>query len=107
MTDLQDKPRALTPEDAARRAVDQEALLDGEDPDSPHLDDAEHWISVYHELIEFKASVLASSADEIAGLDHKESRGEAKHVDVTILRAELERFRRRMAFWQDRLELLR
>lgn len=107
MKDLQDKAAAMTPEDAALRAVDQDALLEGEDPASPHVDDAEHWISVYRELIEFKASVLGASAGEIADLDHKESRSEAKQVDVPILRAELERFRRRLAFWQARLEQLR
>ena len=107
MTELKPKPSPATPEEAATRAVDQDALLAGENPESPHLDDAEHWVSVYTELIDFKAGLLATSAEHIADFDHEESRGEAKHVDLTILRAELERCRRRLAFWKERLQQLR
>ena len=97
-----------TEQEAADRAVDRSALLDGEDPDSRHLDDAEHWIAVYTELIAFKETVLTSTAEEMADMEHAEARSEAKHVDVKVLRAELDRFRKRLIFWQQRhIELCR
>lgn len=93
---------SMDPEKAVRRAVDGDALLEGEDPLSPHLEDAEHWVNVYRELIAFKRSLLDATHDETAQLEHAESRQEATSVDGTILRAELERFRRRLAFWEER-----
>lgn len=97
---------AMEPKDAVVRAIDQDALLDGEDPTSPHLEDADHWISVYRELIDFKESLLNSSQEDAAQLEHPEARTEATHVDGTILLAELERFRRRLEFWKQRQEQL-
>ena len=92
----------MDPEKAVRRAVDGDALLEGEDPESPHLEDAEHWTNVYRELIAFKQSLLDSTHNETTQLVHSEARDEASSVDGTILRAELERFRRRCAFWEER-----
>lgn len=93
--------------DAAARSVDDDALLEGEDPTSDLVEDAEHWVEVYGELIGYKRTLLGTSAEEIADFEHHESRGEVREVDVVILRTELDRFRRRLAFWLDRLEELR
>ena len=94
-------------EKAAERSVDAEALLEGEDPTSELVEDAEHWISVYQELVAYKQSLLGTSAEEIADFEHAEARGEAQGVDNVILRTELDRFRGRLAFWRGRLEELR
>ncbi|MFN2582982.1 MAG: hypothetical protein ABR498_09615 [Candidatus Dormibacteria bacterium] len=102
MTEIGEERGPGSVEERAARAVKQDTLLEGEDPQSPYIDDAEHWIAVYRELIQFKESVLSSTASELAELEHREARIEAKHVDVAILAAELERFRRRLAFWQER-----
>lgn len=93
---------SMDPENAVRRAIDGDALLEGEDPESPHLEDAEHWVNVYRELIAFKQSLLDSTNHDTKQLEHPEARQEAASVDGTILRAELERFRRRVAFWEER-----
>jgi len=92
---------------AAERSVDDDALLEGEDPSSDLVEDAEHWISVYRELTAYKRTLLGTSAEEIAEFEHHESRGEAREVDVVILRTELGRLERRLAFWLARLEELR
>jgi hypothetical protein len=109
MTDLADRVipiASMEAEEAVSRAIDQDALLDGEDPETPHVEDADHWISVYQELIDFKISLLNATHDEAAQLEHAEARHEATDVDGTLLRAELARFRRRLAFWHDRRERL-
>jgi len=94
-------------QEAAERIVDDDALLEGEDPSSDLAEDAEHWISVYRELIAYKNTLLGASAEEIADFEHRESRGEAREVDVVILRTELGRHERRLAFWLARLDELR
>ena len=37
--------------DAALAAVDEDRLLDGEDPDTPHAEDERRWLAVYTELL--------------------------------------------------------
>ena len=93
--------------DAAHRAVEPSGLLRGEDPDSRHPDDVQHWINAYSELVTFKERVLNKSRDSISDMDNPSSRKEAAEVDVTILRAELARFRERLDFWVNRREELK
>ena len=50
---------------AAERSVDDDALLEGEDPSSDLVEDAEHWIAVYRELVSYKRTLLGTSAEEI------------------------------------------
>lgn len=99
--------RDQAPLKAVIQAVDRDALLEGEDPTSTLTDDAEHWISVYRELISYKESLLDTSAERMDEFRHVESMGEVSEVDGVILASELERFRRRLAFWQKRLDELR
>ena len=91
---------------AAERAVDETALLDGEDPESTHPEDVTHWINAYTELIEFKQGLLDSSRSEIAEMENPNARKEARAVDVTILVAELDRYQKRLRFWTRRGEEL-
>jgi hypothetical protein len=99
--------RDQVPVRAVIQAVDKDALLEGEDPTSTLTEDAEHWISVYRELISYKESLLDTSAEQMDDLKHVESMGEVSEIDGVILAAELERFRRRLSFWQERLDELR
>jgi len=100
-------PQREDARDAARRAVEPNSLLHGEDPDSRHPDDVKHWIDAYSELVDFKEGVLNKSRDEISDMDNPSSRKEAAEVDVTILRTELARFRERLDFWLKRREELK
>jgi hypothetical protein len=95
---------ALDADQAAERAVDETALLDGEDPGSTHPEDVTHWINAYTELIAFKEELLNSSRSEIAEMENPNARKEAHAVDVTILAAELDRFQKRLRFWTRRGE---
>jgi hypothetical protein len=91
-------------DDAAERAVDETALLDGEDPSSRHPEDVIHWINAYSELIQFKEGLLNKSRSEIAEMENPNARKEADAVDVTILVAELDRYQKRLRFWKQRRE---
>jgi len=95
---------ALDADEAAERAVDQTALLDGEDPTSKHPEDVRHWISAYSELIGFKEGLLNKSQSEISEMENPNARKEADAVDVTILVAELDRYQKRLRFWKQRSE---
>ena len=91
-------------DEAAERAVDETALLDGEDPASTHPEDVTHWINAYTELIAFKEGLLNTSRSEIAEMENPNARKEADAVDVTILAAELDRYQKRLRFWTRRGE---
>jgi hypothetical protein len=91
-------------DEAAERAVDEAALLDGEDPGSTHPEDVTHWINAYTELIGFKEGLLNKSRSEISEMENPNARKEADAVDVTILVAELDRYQKRLRFWTRRRE---
>jgi len=97
----------VDPEESAKKSVDSDALLQGEDPKSRHPDDADHWIKAYSELIEYKERLLATSARDRAGMETESARQETAEVDVPILRTELGRYRRRLDFWERRQAELR
>ena len=67
----------------ARVGVAVEVLLPGEDPESSFIDDIEHWIGVYEQLIEVCARLP------------RQSRGR-------VLQGQLRRFRGRLAYWRAR-----
>jgi hypothetical protein len=83
---------------------DPNRLLEGEDPDSTHLDDAKHWVAVYGELLGFKESVVEQAASSAEHLP-EDAQPEAG-ADLTILEAERQRLERRYRFWQGRLAQL-
>ena len=82
--------------------TDPEHRLPGEQDSeaSPLLEDAQHWLHVYGELVAFKRTLLRTA--EV----HKEGAPEAVvqevSTDEALLRSELERLERRHRFWQDR-----
>src|SRR5215472_4609127 len=92
------EPEAM---DAARKAVDANRLLPGEDPESMITDDVHHWIAVYSELLAAKQRILGATLDAMQKTDEAAARQELT-TDRTVLTAEVERFQRRLAFWTDR-----
>jgi hypothetical protein len=100
--DLED----VDPQTAARDAVDPDRLLEGEDPESPHPEEARRWIEVYTELVTFKERALATAHEGLAKMPEADARREAVRTDFSILEAERDRLRRRLEFWKKRhLEL--
>lgn len=75
--------------------------LGGEDLESSHPGDAEHWVAVYQELCRFKRFLLASLRQERESMD-RAAREELSRDD-RALSVELERLELHLAFWQERL----
>jgi hypothetical protein len=90
--------------DALERVRDPDRLLEGEDLDTTHLDDAKHWLHVYGELLGFKESVVGEAAS--SAVDLPEDAQPEADSDLTILEAERQRLRRRYGFWQARVAQL-
>lgn len=90
----------------AQELTNPEHRLPGEvdSESSPLVEDAEHWLQVYRELLTFKRTLLRTA--EI----HKEGAPEAVVTEVsndqTLLRAELERLEQRHRFWERRAQKL-
>jgi hypothetical protein len=92
----------LRDERAGEEAADPDRLLPGEDPGTPYLDDAEKWVEVYQELLQFKKRLLGVAEDALKDLDDKPARKEVVDTDRIVLEAEVQRFQRRLAFWTER-----
>jgi DNA-binding response OmpR family regulator len=91
--------------EAAMAAVDQDRLLEGENPDTTHSEDARRWLVVYGELLAYKESVLERTLHAVERYA-PEAAAELEHTDVPILREERDRFRRRLDYWQVRVREL-
>jgi hypothetical protein len=91
----------MGPPDFVKRMLDFNRLLEGENRDSNDPEDAAHWHAVYRELIAFKERLLSSTKQEIKKLP--ETRQELGAHDVPFLEAELNRLRRGLDFWSERL----
>jgi hypothetical protein len=89
-------------EDAAQDATDQDRLLPGEDSSSKQLDDAQHWVKVYTELLIFKRDLLSSTDEHLDDMSLEDARTEVRATDRLVLEAEAERFERRRRFWEER-----
>lgn len=89
-------------EDAAGdKAVDDDRLLEGENPTSPYLDDATHWVTVYSELLSVKRDLVGVSESHLPEMAD-EARRELASTDLVVLDAEMRRFSRRLEFWRAR-----
>ena len=69
-----------------------EVLLPGEDPGNIQNGDAEHWISVYQELL----------APNHRLLNQMQTQG-GPEMDTQPLERYVQRLERRLAFWKERL----
>jgi hypothetical protein len=88
--------------EAALETTEPDRLLPGEAADTPFLDDARHWIKVYSELLTFKLDILSITQERIDDMD-PDSSAEVAATDFKLLRAEEQRFERRLAFWRTRV----
>ena len=86
-------------EQVAAAALDRERLLEGENPETEHVEDARRWLAVYSELLAYKEGVMTRTRRALGALA-PESAEEIEQTDLPILAEELERFRRRLRFWQ-------
>jgi hypothetical protein len=97
--------RSFTPGEAARRAIDGDLRLDGEDPHTTYLEDAVHWVSVYSELLAFKDDLLQSTHAHVARMTEGDAKTDAM-TDVVLLETQSGRYRRRLAEWTARARTL-
>ena len=84
------------------QAVDPEALLPGEDPESVDPGDAVRWLGVYRDLIELTTVLLERTESAL-----KSMAGDAVReagVDQQLLRMQRERYVTRYEFWAGRVE---
>ncbi len=75
--------------------------LPGEDLGTPYLEDAQMWLGVYRELLDFKQKLLADTSHAL-GTVSAPGREEIGKTDAVILDAEAQRFRQRLALWKQR-----
>ena len=80
-------------------------LLAGEDPYTPYLEDAEHWLDVYRQLIRFKEELLKRIEDRAEELADAAAQ-ELRNIDMPTLQAELERLRGHERYWERRRDKL-
>jgi hypothetical protein len=88
-------------QEAADKAADEDRLLEGEDPSTPYLEDATHWVTVYDELLAVKRDLVGVSEDRLPDMT-PEARREIATTDLAVLDAEMKRFTRRRAYWKER-----
>jgi hypothetical protein len=88
-------------DEAGEKAVDDDRLLEGEDPKTPYLDDATHWVTVYTELLGVKRELVGVSEAHLPEMP-EEARHEVASTDLVVLHAEMKRFSRRLEFWRQR-----
>lgn len=88
-------------EEASNNSVDEDRLLEGEDPKTPYLDDATHWVTVYTELLAVKRELVGVSEAHLPDME-EEARREVASTDLVVLDAEMKRFARRLEFWRER-----
>lgn len=81
-------------------------LQAGEDVESPYLEDAEHWVAVYRELVEFKRDLLADIDQHVVEADHVQT-GQEMGRDRRATELELERIQLHLDYWVQRREELR
>jgi hypothetical protein len=91
---------------AAEATVDEDRLLEGENPRTTAVEDAAHWAAVYRELKAFKERMVGTARESVAHSTVDASR-EVSKTDLVALMAELRRFNRRLRFWQRRWAELR
>ncbi len=78
--------------------------LPHEDVDSPFIEDAQHWIAVYDELLTVKR-LLLDRAEEVLKGSSDDALREA-NVDQRLLRAQAARYEVRRSYWVRRAEEL-
>jgi hypothetical protein len=92
----------LDTDNLRREAARPERLIEGEDPAATDAATVEHWLLVYGQLLGTKSGLLADLRKGMKTMDPT-ARDEMVKTDEMLLAAQVERFRRRIAFWESRL----
>ena len=89
----------------AREAVIETLLLEREDPNTTHPVDAQHWIAIYSQLIDFKYVLLERGRRELLKLDPEAI--PTAQADIALLEGQLQHLQHRRQAWLDRERKLR
>lgn len=100
-------PSAEAAEEAAREVGSLDRLLPGENAsmDSPHLDDAVHWRTVYEELFAFKQNLLAVLVEQRNTVD-PDGQDEVENDEIVLTR-EADRLSQRLEYWRREVAMRR
>ena len=86
---------------AKRTTSTRSKPLEGEDLKTEHWEDARHWLSVYADLLQFKAGLLSRVAREILKLPPPAQT--AASEDLGIIEKQMEGYQQRLDLWYRRL----
>ena len=75
--------------------------MEGEDPNTPHVEDARHWVSIYTQMLEFKERLLERAAEESRALP-KPARDMVEAEDLRALADERAKIEDRLEYWRRR-----
>ncbi len=92
-------------QEEAGSAPEADRLLDGENPETRELEDAEHWLGAYAELLGFKQRLIREA--ETGSEELSASPQEEVERDLSFLEGEKQRLTRRYLFWRDRVDELK
>ncbi len=79
------------------RPVDD--LLDGEDPETAHPQDARHWIAMYREMIAFNLDLVERARQVLARTSPRTGAAPRLAADIVTLEEQRRRYERRLEFW--------
>jgi hypothetical protein len=74
--------------------------MEGEVPETVFIEDCEHWVTTYSELLAFKGKVIATAEEASAEVGASGQMETA--MDLQLLHAERSRLLARLDYWQQR-----
>jgi hypothetical protein len=77
-------------------------LMPGEDPLSIHVEDAEHWLAVYAELVAMAGALVKPPPSQKPG----SPAADARNPEMMYIQERLAALEHRLEFWRQRLEQL-
>ena len=89
--------------EALGQVVPERKLMPGENPGSQYLADADHWISVYEELLAFDKELLQSLRRQLGN----DGNGSELKIDLEKLNSRLSHLEEGLDFWRQRRDALR
>ncbi len=102
---LVDETEPTPGQKAAQEGADPDRLLDGEDPDTLQVHDADHWIRVYQDLLGFKLRLLEAAHEMVPEMADA-ARDEVGKTDIVAMDGESRKFQRRLEYWERRRDEL-
>jgi DNA-binding CsgD family transcriptional regulator len=82
-------------------AADRVSLMEGENPDTTHVEDARHWVSIYTQMLEFKERLLERTRVDSEGLP-RPAREKVEAEDLSAIERERAKIEQRLQFWRQR-----